>query len=81
MVFHQHLFNELVAEGTSGAEALLLQSHVLFGLGIKGGVFDQAVDKQPHVVLHLQGEEVKEAQLCILFILRNTLACRFIKNI
>lgn len=54
--FHQHLFNELVTEWTSGSKALLLQRHVLFGLRVKGGVFNQAIYKQPHVVLHLERE-------------------------
>lgn len=60
MVCSQYLFDELVAEGTSGAEALLLQRHVLFGLRVERGVLDQAVDKQPHVVLHLGGEGEEE---------------------
>lgn len=48
------LFDELLAECTGGAEALLLQRHVLLGLRVKAGVLDQAVHKQPHVVLHLK---------------------------
>lgn len=67
VAFHQHLFNELVTQGTFGAKALLLQSHILFGLRVEGGVFNQAVDKQPHMVLHLNGKKnVKRTQLCIL---------------
>lgn len=57
VAFHQHLFNELVTQGTFGAKALLLQSHILFGLRVEGGVFNQAVDKQPHMVLHLNGKK------------------------
>ena len=49
---------------TSRPKALLLQSHVLFGLRVKGGVLNQAVDKEPHVVLHLDGEEVEHTELC-----------------
>ena len=48
-----YLLDELVAEGAGGAEALLLQGHVLLGLRVEGGVLDQTVDKQPQVVLHL----------------------------
>ncbi len=65
---HWHLFNELVTERTSGPKALLLQCHVFFGLRVKGGVLNQAIDKQPHVVLHLDGEEVEHTQLCVLLI-------------
>lgn len=54
LFLNRHLFDELVAERTSGPEALLLQRHVLFGLRVKRGVFNQAVYKHPHVVLHLQ---------------------------
>lgn len=57
--FHWHLFNELVSEGTSRPKTLVLQRHVLFGLRVKGGVLNQAVDKQPHVVFHLDGEGVE----------------------
>lgn len=49
-----YLFNELLAERARGAKVLVLQSHVLFGLRVKRGVLDQAVDKQPHVVFHLE---------------------------
>lgn len=56
VVFRWHLFNELVTERTSGPKGLLLQCHVLFGLRVKGGVFNQAIYKQPHVVLHLERE-------------------------
>lgn len=66
VVFRWHLFNELVAERTSGSKALMLQCHVLFGLRIKGGVLNQAIDKQPQVVLHLDGEGEEYAQLCAL---------------
>ncbi len=63
--FHWYLFNELVTERTSGPEALLLKRHVLFGLRVKGGVLNQAVDKQPYVVLHLDAEELEHSQaLC-----------------
>lgn len=48
-----YLFDKLVTEGAGGTEALLLQGHVLLGLGVEGRVLDQAVDKNPHVVLHL----------------------------
>lgn len=66
VVLHWHLFNELGAERTSGPKALLLQCHVLFGLRVKGGVLNQAIDKQPQVVLHLDGAGVEHTQLCIL---------------
>lgn len=56
------LFNELLAEGTGGAEALLLQRHVLFGLRVEAGVLDQAVHKQPHVVLHLEHARTVETR-------------------
>lgn len=56
VVFHWYLFNELVAERTSGPKALLLQCHVLFSLRVKGWVLNQAIYKQPHVVLHLKTE-------------------------
>lgn len=48
-----YLFDKLVTEGAGGTEALLLQGHVLLGLGVEGRVLNQAVDKNPHVVLHL----------------------------
>ena len=48
-----YLLEELVAEGAGGAEALLLQRHVLLGLRVEGGVLDQTVHEQPQVVLHL----------------------------
>lgn len=60
--FYLHLFDELVAERTSGPKVLLLQCHVLFGLRVKGGVLNQTVDKHPHVVLHLDGEGVEHTQ-------------------
>lgn len=53
VMLSRHLFNELVAERTTGSKALLLQRHVLLGLRVKGGVLNQAVHKQPNVVLHL----------------------------
>ena len=40
-----YLFDELIAEGAGGAEALRLQGHVLLGLRVEGGVLDQTVDK------------------------------------
>lgn len=62
-----YLFDELVAEGTGGAEALVLQGHVFLGLRVEGGVLDQTVDKQPKVVLHLdvghRGEEGHQTQI------------------
>lgn len=53
-MFLSHLFDELLAERTSGSKVLLLQCHVLFGLRVKGGIFNQAVYKQPNVVLDLE---------------------------
>ena len=47
------LLDELITEGTGGTKALLLQSHVLFGLRVKARVLNQTVHKQPDVVLHL----------------------------
>lgn len=49
-----HLFNELLAERATGSKVLVLQCHVLFGLGVKGGIFNQAVYKEPNVVLDLE---------------------------
>lgn len=57
VVLHWHLFNEVCTERTDGSKGLLLQCHVLFGLRVKGGVLNQAIDKQPYVVLHLDGEK------------------------
>lgn len=54
LMLSRHLLNELIAERTVGSKALLLQRHVLFGLRVKGGIFNQAVYKQPNVVLHLE---------------------------
>lgn len=62
-----NLFIELVSEGTSGAKALLLQCHILFRLRVKGGVLDQAVDKQPHVVLHLEGQGYEACKRTLIY--------------
>lgn len=50
---HWHLFDELVTKRTRGAKVLLLKCHVLFSLRVKGRVLNQAVDKQPNMVLDL----------------------------
>lgn len=68
VAFHQHLFNELLTQGTLGAKALLLQSHILFGLRVEGGVFNQTVDKQPHMVLHLNGKKKRKEQSVVHFV-------------
>lgn len=57
-VFLTHLFNKLLTERTSGSKVLLLQRHVLFGLRVKGGIFNQAVYKQPNVVLDLEMKQL-----------------------
>jgi len=54
------LLAELVRQLALGAEALRLQRHVLLGLRVEGGVLDQAVDKQPHVVLDLRAGRVRQ---------------------
>lgn len=57
-VFSSNLFNELLAQRTTGSKVLLLQRHVLFGLRVKGGIFNQAVYKQPNVVLDLWKKKI-----------------------
>lgn len=46
--------DELVWQKALGPKALGLESHVLLGLGVERGVFDQRVHKHPDVVLHLK---------------------------
>ena len=42
--------DELLAETTCGAKVLDLHGHVLLGLGVKGGILNQTVDKNPDMV-------------------------------
>ena len=49
------LCEELWRESALGAELVLRQRHVLLGLGVEGGVHNETVDKNPHVVPDLMG--------------------------
>lgn len=51
---NSYLLDELLTQCAGRSEVLLLQGHVFFGLRVEAGVLDQAVHKQPHVVLHLK---------------------------
>ena len=53
-----NLLDELVTEGASGAKGLGLDSHVLLGLRVEGGVLNEAVDEYPEVALDVEGLEV-----------------------
>ena len=61
-----YLFDELLREGAGGAKGLDLESHSLLGLGVKGGVLDEAVDKHPQVALDVEGLQVHASLVLLL---------------
>ena len=63
---HTHLFDELLREGAGGAKRLDLESHGLLGLGVKGRVLYQAVDKHPQVALDVEWLEVHPSLVLLL---------------
>ena len=58
--------DELFTDGAGRAKRLCLERHVLLGLGVKGWVLYQAVDKHPQLALDVEGFEVHPSPVLLL---------------
>ena len=54
--------DKLFTQLALGAKGLGLLSHVLFGLGVKGWILNQAVHKNPQMVSHLHTRTTGDGQ-------------------